>query len=152
MTDYEPITTELRGAVKRAETIDGTPMVTCGADEFERLCDNIDAVDCHLAKEADGNLVISRVTIEVRPHIDWLRMARELREYATVSWDPWPGARNKLYQMCDAILQWTAIEGERNLWLNCSSTTDLTPEQAIAAALVRVERHNRERGRYGRAN
>jgi len=27
----------------------------------------------------------------------------ELREYATVSWDPWPAARDWLYQMCDAI-------------------------------------------------
>jgi len=27
----------------------------------------------------------------------------ELREYATVAWDPWPEARDRLYQMCDAI-------------------------------------------------
>ena len=27
----------------------------------------------------------------------------ELREYATVAWDPWPEARGRLYQMCDAI-------------------------------------------------
>lgn len=27
----------------------------------------------------------------------------ELREYATVSWNPWPEARDRLYQMCDAI-------------------------------------------------
>ena len=32
-------------------------------------------------------------------------------------------------------LHWTAIEGEKNLWLNCSSTTDLTPAQAIDATL-----------------
>jgi hypothetical protein len=27
----------------------------------------------------------------------------ELREYATVAWDPWPEARDRLCQMCDAI-------------------------------------------------
>lgn len=27
----------------------------------------------------------------------------ELRKYATVSWDPWPDARDRLYQMCDRI-------------------------------------------------
>ena len=27
----------------------------------------------------------------------------ELRKYATVSWDPWPEARDRLYQMCDRI-------------------------------------------------
>lgn len=27
----------------------------------------------------------------------------ELRKYATVSWDPWPDARERLYQMCDRI-------------------------------------------------
>lgn len=27
----------------------------------------------------------------------------ELREYATVAWNPWPEARDRLYQMCDAI-------------------------------------------------
>lgn len=27
----------------------------------------------------------------------------ELREYATVAWEPWPEARDRLYQMCDAI-------------------------------------------------
>lgn len=51
MSDYKPITGELRGAVKRAETIDGKPMVTCAADEFKRLCDAIDAVDRRLAEE-----------------------------------------------------------------------------------------------------
>ena len=56
MTDYEPITTELREAVKRAETIDGTPMVTCGADEFERLCDNIDAIHAGLERELEGSV------------------------------------------------------------------------------------------------
>ena len=30
-------------------------------------------------------------------------ITKELREYATVAWDPWPEARDKLYQMCDAI-------------------------------------------------
>ena len=34
---------------------------------------------------------------------DYKPITGELREYATVSWDPWPDARVRLYQMCDRI-------------------------------------------------
>lgn len=34
---------------------------------------------------------------------DYKPITGELRKYATVSWDPWPDARDRLYQMCDRI-------------------------------------------------
>ena len=34
---------------------------------------------------------------------DYKPITWELRKYATVSWDPWPDARDRLYQMCDRI-------------------------------------------------
>ena len=34
---------------------------------------------------------------------DYTPITGELRKYATVSWDPWSEARDRLYQMCDAI-------------------------------------------------
>ena len=34
---------------------------------------------------------------------DYTPITGELRKYATVSWDPWPDARDRLYQMCDRI-------------------------------------------------
>jgi hypothetical protein len=34
---------------------------------------------------------------------DYKPITSELRKYATVSWDPWPDARDRLYQMCDRI-------------------------------------------------
>lgn len=34
---------------------------------------------------------------------DYKPITGELRKYATVSWDPWPDARDRLYQMCNRI-------------------------------------------------
>ena len=54
MSAVPPITQALRDAVGvRLDDLTGEVMVTMRADEFRRLCDQIDAADANLARELD---------------------------------------------------------------------------------------------------
>lgn len=105
----EPITTELRKLM--THTVDGfdlnRPLVECDRAEFERLCDQIDAVHEGLERESDrlrielartigeldemhksddsmhsGSYSIGSATIAITPTLDWSGVAAELRGIA----------------------------------------------------------------------
>ena len=52
MSEYTPITVELRGMMFITESEQGTPMVKLGWFRFKQLCDSIDAI--HAALEAEN--------------------------------------------------------------------------------------------------
>lgn len=91
MSDYKPITGELRGAWI------GQDVDTWMFDKelFGNLCDAIDAIHARLEREnaelrerlakmdnRGGSMHIGEVTVTVTPTLDWSGVARELRAIA----------------------------------------------------------------------
>ena len=97
MSDYTPITGELRGVMFITESEQGTPMVKLGWFRFKQLCDAIDTIHAQLEREnaalkAKLDLVlgeqeehrhsISEVTVTITPTLDWSAVALELHSLA----------------------------------------------------------------------
>ena len=94
MSDYKPITGELRKVMNHTE-MRNVPLVELGEYEFARRCDEIDAVHAGLEREnaelrerlakmdnRGGSMHIGEVTVTVTPTLDWSGVARELRAIA----------------------------------------------------------------------
>lgn len=95
MSDYKPITGELRGMMFITESEQGTPMVELGWFRFKQLCDAIDAIHARLEREnaelrerlakmdnRGGSMHIGEATVTVKPTLDWSGVAQELRAIA----------------------------------------------------------------------
>lgn len=96
MSEYVPITGELREAVEWEPTFCGPDRAMVPQPEFDRLCDAIDAVNAGLEREnaelrarvaeldesADSMHEIGSATVTITPTLDWTGVARELRAIA----------------------------------------------------------------------
>lgn len=99
----EPITGGLRYAMERYCNFKDENRVQLSEREFENYCDAIDAIHANLERENESlrreldrvlgesddvpeskGHVISHVTVEVTPHIDWSRMADEVDEFVQI--------------------------------------------------------------------
>lgn len=97
MSDYKPITGELRGVMFITESEQGTPMVELGWFRFKQLCDAIDAIYAQLerenaelkaeldrvrGKQEERRHSIGEVTVTITPTLDWSAVALELHSLA----------------------------------------------------------------------
>lgn len=95
MSEYEPITAELRAAVEWCPTFCGPDKAMVPQPEFDRICDAIDAVHAGLEREnaelrarvaeldnRSESMHIGEATVTITPTLDWSGVARELRAIA----------------------------------------------------------------------
>lgn len=101
MSEYEPITGELREALdvdREFMRADGTVVAQTfcvDRDDFDRLCDAIDAVHASLEREnaelrerlavldnERESMHIGSASVTITPTLDWTGVARELRAIA----------------------------------------------------------------------
>lgn len=72
MSEYTPITVELRGMMFITESEQGTPMVELGWFRFKQLCDSIDAIHAGLEREnAELKAKLDRVTMDQKGAKDY---------------------------------------------------------------------------------
>ena len=94
MSDYKPITGELRKVMNHTE-LRNVPLVELGEYEFARRCDEIDAIHAGLEREnaelrermakmdnRGGSMHIGEVTVTITPTLDWSAVALELHSLA----------------------------------------------------------------------
>ncbi len=112
MSDYKPITGELRDAMCQwgwvekdgsiifttsptLPSIDAEQSLAISGSDFDRLCDEIDAIHAGLEREnaelrerlaemdnRGGSMHIGEATVTVKPVLDWSGVAHELRAIA----------------------------------------------------------------------
>ena len=95
MSDYKPITGELRAVTQRYDNYADVEVVTLRGNDFDRLCNAIDAIHAGLEREnaalrerlakmdnRGGSMHIGEATVTVTPTLDWSGVARELRAIA----------------------------------------------------------------------
>ena len=145
MNYYPPITGELRASMTTA--LDGDTdeeLLYCPATRFNELCDRIDAVHAGLERMAVLDKTDdSMQTLTVRPFVrddDDAAALKPLEEAAEV-YGAWQNAERfgmPIGYLADEIAD------------TITACVNLAHRHGIdlQAALVRVEEHNRERGRY----
>lgn len=145
MNDYPPITGELRAAMVPA--LDGATdeeLMYCPTARFADLCDRIDAVHAGLERMAVLDKTDdSMQTLTVRPFVRGSDkdVAHKVVEEAAEAFSAWEDmdafgmpANYLADELADTITACVNLAHRHNIDLQ--------------AALVRVEKRNRERGRY----
>ena len=145
MNDYPPITGELRASMTTAldgET--GDEVLYCDKGRFADLCDRIDAVHAGLERMAVLDKTDdSMQTLTVRPFVrdsdkDGARKVVEEAAEAFSAWENMDAYGMPVSYLADELADTITA------CVNLAARYDID----LQAALVRVEEHNRERGRY----
>ena len=145
MSDYPPITGELRAAMIPA--LDGATdeeLMYCPTARFTDLCDRIDAIHAGLERMTVDETDDSMLTLMIHPFVRGSDkdVARKVVEEAAEAFSAWEnmdtyGMPANYYladELADTITACVNLAHRHNIDLQ--------------AALVRVEERNRERGRY----
>lgn len=145
MKDYPPITGELRASMTTA--LDGATdekLVYCRTARFNDLCDRIDAVHAGLERMTVLDKTDDYMqTLTIRPFVRDSDKdgARKVVEEAAEAFSAWEGIDKfgmPAYYLADELADTITA------CVNLAARYDID----LQAALVRVEEHNRERGRY----
>lgn len=161
MSDYQPITGELRAAMETA--LDGDSNVEveievsyCRKERFAQLCDRIDAVHAALERENENmreGIDSDGVTLVVHPFKrdtdkDAARKPGEEAMEVYAAWELLQRTTNEFRGITLIRLALMDLADELadciTACVNLADRYDLN----LSAALSRVERHNRQRGRY----